>query len=135
MIESNIIEWLNFGDSIQTLDIYSKSKYIIFFGFMRSLIQSKGLPIYIDIIFMSISFFQLWTMSTIHVQSEGDIILEILNYLKKVLSLSEIITNGATYKLIFYITLSIILIDTLLIVIGFIIIKHINISIILFIIN
>ena len=135
MIESNIIEWLNFGDSIQTLDIYSKSKYIIFFGFMRSLIQSKGLPLYIDIIFMSISFFQLWTMSTIHVKSEGDIILEIINYLKKVLSLSEIITNGVTYKLIFYITLSIILIDTLLIVISFIIIKHINISIILFIIN
>ena len=29
MIESNMIEWLNFGDSIQTLDIYSKSKFII----------------------------------------------------------------------------------------------------------
>ena len=135
MIESNIIEWLNFGDSIQTLDIYSKSKYIIFFGFFRSLIQSKGLPIYIDIIFMSISFFQLWAISIIHAQSEGDIILEILNYLKTVLSLSEIITNGPSYKLIFHITLSIILIDTLLIIISFIIIKYINISIILFIIN
>jgi len=135
MIESNIIEWLNFGDSIQTLDIYSKSKYILFFGFFRALIQNKNLPVYIDIIFMSISFFQLWTMSIIHVQSEEDIILEIINYVKKVTTLSEIITNSPTYKIIFHITISIILIDTLLIIISFIIIKHMNISIILFIIN
>ena len=33
MIESNIIEWLDFGDSTQIIDIYTKRNRINFFFF------------------------------------------------------------------------------------------------------
>jgi hypothetical protein len=31
MIESNVIEWLDFGDAAQNIDIYSKRKTLFFF--------------------------------------------------------------------------------------------------------
>ena len=30
MIESSVIEWLDFGDSIQKIDTYSKANYLTF---------------------------------------------------------------------------------------------------------
>ena len=41
MIETNIIEWLDFGDSTQTIDIYSRKRLIIIFRFFRLLTKNK----------------------------------------------------------------------------------------------
>ena len=35
MIESNIINWIDLGDSMQSLDIYGKKKMIKFFNFIH----------------------------------------------------------------------------------------------------
>ena len=43
MIESNVIEWLDFGDSIQTIDTYSKPKLVSLFRFFRLLVKNKNL--------------------------------------------------------------------------------------------
>ena len=59
MIESNVIEWLDFGDSIQTIDPYSKQKLISLFRFFRLLVKNKSFPIIIEIVFLFIFFMQL----------------------------------------------------------------------------
>jgi len=87
MIESNVIEWLDFGDSIQTIDTYSKPKLVSLFRFFRLLVKNKSFPIIVEIVLLFIFFMQIWVMTMMNVPSEGDIILDILNYLKKVITL------------------------------------------------
>ena len=42
MIESNIMEWIDLGDSIQIMEIYSKKNLVRFLNFFR--IMSKYKP-------------------------------------------------------------------------------------------
>ena len=135
MIESNIIEWLNFGDSIQAIDIYSNSKKIFFFRFFRALTDNKHFPIFLYIILIIIYFIQLWTLSIMFVKSDDDIILEILNYLKNITIFSSIIKNESIYKLIIIIIFCIIIINTILIIISLVTFKILNTSFLIFIIN
>ena len=37
MIESNIVNWVDLGDSLQNVDVYGKRKTIHFFNFIRGL--------------------------------------------------------------------------------------------------
>ena len=127
MIESNVIEWLDFGDSAQNIDIYSKKLILILFSFCRALIKNKYFPPAIYVIFLIIFFIQLWTMTIISVPYEGDVILEILDYLKKVTVFFEIIENSFTYNMIIIIPFYFILFDYILCVIAIIIFKKINI--------
>lgn len=57
MIESNIIEWIVFGESIQKIDTYSKPNSLRVYRFYRELLKNR-FPILLDILFMIISFFQ-----------------------------------------------------------------------------
>ena len=111
MIESNVIEWLDFGDSTQKIDIYSKSYLEFYFKFLRTLLKSKTFPILVDIILMIISFLQLLCLSAIVLSSENDIIIQILQYLKIVFIPSEIVTNNNLYFQLFFSIDIIILLD------------------------
>jgi len=135
MIESNVIEWLDFGDSIQNIDVYSRKKLISLFRFFRLLVKNKSFPIIIEVIFILIFFVQLWTMSIMNVSSEGDIILVILNYLKKVTVFFEIITNSWNYKIIFYIVFGFIMIDIILMIIILFAKNKVNLSFLVYIVN
>ena len=135
MIESNVIEWLDFGDSIQNIDVYSRQKLISLFRFFRLLVKNKSFPTIIEIIFILIFFVQIWTMTIMNVPSEGDIILIILNYLKKVTVFFEIITNSSNYKIIFYITFGLIIIDIILMIIILFTNNKVNLSFLVYIIN
>ena len=135
MIESNVIEWLDFGDSIQNIDAYSRKKLISLFRFFRLLIKNKSFPSIIEILFILIFFIQMWTMIIINVPSEGDIILALLNYLKKVTVFYEIITNSSNYKIIFYIVFGFIILDIILMIIILFTSNKLNFSFLLYIIN
>ena len=54
MIESNIINWIDLGDSMQNLDVYSKKKLVKFFNFMRVLLSYKTFSIFF---FLILKFF------------------------------------------------------------------------------
>ena len=73
MIESNIIKWLDFGDSTQSLDVYSKKKLLIFFKFLKSLVKYKYFPIPLNVVFIIIYFLQIWTIDLINTSTEGDV--------------------------------------------------------------
>ena len=103
MIDSNIIEWLDFGDSTQKIDTYSKSYLKVIFKLFRTLLKNKHFQI-VEIVFMLISFIQIISISSVFLPSDEDIILEIVNYLKNVFLLFDMVTNREIYKK-FYITI------------------------------
>ena len=135
MIESNIIEWLDFGDSAQNLDVYSEKNYLPFFRFLRILVKNKSFPILINKIFSVVFFVQLWSISLINVPSEKEFLLDILNYLKKITLLYEFITSSLSYKNLFIIIFLIIFFDIFLIIIMFLISRRMKVTYLAIIIN
>ena len=115
MIESNFIEWLEFGDSAQVIDIYSKKKQAFFFRLLRLLVKNKSFPLILYIILIIISFAQIWTLLLINVSNENEFIVDILDYLKNFTILIENIQGTQSYKNIFIIFFVVILLDLALI--------------------
>ena len=135
MIESIVIEYLDFGDLIQSIDAYSKKKFKCILSFFRTLSKNKSFPIIIDIILTLIYFIQIWTMALILVPTEDDFILIILDYLKKVTVFYEIMSNESTFLFLFTIAFAIIMTDIILMVIVLFIHNKIKTKILIFLIN
>ena len=69
MIESNVIEWLDFGDTTQKIDTYSKDYLLTLFKFYRALLKNKSFPlIELEITFIIISFIQFLSISALNVK-------------------------------------------------------------------
>ena len=134
MIESSFIEWLDFGDAAQKIDVYSKNNIIKIFRFFRALNKNK-FPTFLEIILMIIYFMQLLSITSYFVSSDNDIILEIFNYLKNILLFSDLINDNNTYTYMFNIFFVIILVDILIMNIIFFTIKHAKLKILIYIIN
>ena len=135
MIESNIIEWLDFGDSTQIIDIYTKRNRIYFFKFLKALINNKNFPIILYIILIIIFFVQIWTMCLINVSFEKEFLLDILNYLKNITILYELITSAKSYRNMLIILFVIIIFNFILGLIIFFFNNKSNISYLCIIVN
>ena len=136
MIESNVIDLLDFGDSIQKLDCYSNGRIELFFKFLRTLLKNKSFPIIIDLILIIISFIQLMIISSILVSSsEEDLILSIIEYLKHIFLLFELIDNDNIYLLLFLTLSLIIIIDIILMAIVILTLNFKGLIFIIYIIN
>ena len=136
MIESNVIEWLDFGDSTQKIDTYSKEYLLTFFRFFRALVKNKSFPIIeLEITFIIISFIQFLSISAIFVNVDDDIILGILNYLKPFTLIFGVIDDTYSYYKLFIVFGAIILIDIILMLITLIMIKVKEFKSLIFIIN
>ena len=135
MIESNIIEWLDFGDSAQSIDIYSKNHLITIFKFMRTLLKNKNFPIIVYLILLSFFFVQIWTICIINVNIEKEFLLDILSYLKNISILYEVITSDIIYKKILLSLFFIILFDFIIMVIVLFTNSKINTSYLCILIN
>ena len=133
MIDSNVIEWLDFGDSTQKIDAYILSHKKKLFKFFHELLKNKNFP-NIEIIFMIIYFIQLMIITLI-IDEKNDFIIEILIYLKNLFLFSEIIDNEEIYKKILIIISTIIIIDILLMFIIMLLIKYFKPHLILILIN
>ena len=96
MIDSHIIEWLDFGDTTQKIDVYTGSNIKNIRLFFRELTKNKNFPS-IEIIFMILFFIQLISISTIIINPDKDFILEIFYYIKNFILIFEIITNSIIY--------------------------------------
>ena len=135
MIESNIIDWLEFGDYTQNLDVYSKKSLLPLYRFFRNLIKNKNFPILINFIFISLFFIQLWTISLINVPLEKEFLLDILNFLKRHTLIYDLITNKESYINIFIIFLIIVLFNAISMIICLLAYNKINLSYLAMIIN
>ena len=115
MIESNIIEWLDFDESIPILDAYSNKGKLFFFKFFKSLLKNRNYPLILNIIFLLLYFVQIWLLSIFLFSTKEENILGRLNYLKQVIIFFDLITQE-NYVKVFAIIFLIILIDFILMI-------------------
>ena len=136
MIESKFIDLLDFGDSIQKIDSYSNPKFELFFKFLRTLLKNKSFPIIIDLILIVISFMQLLFISSIIVSSsQEEFILSIIEYLKNIFLLFDLITDNKIYLQLFLTVSLIIVIDIILMLFILVTMKYKELYFIIYIIN
>ena len=100
MIESNIINWIEFGDSMQLLEVYTKKKLIKFFNLMKVLISYKDFSIFFFIIMKFFFFVQVMMLTIVNIdKNTDDNSIKVLQYISKVIFIQEIITNKKSYRL------------------------------------
>jgi len=126
MIESNVIEWLDFGDSVQNLDVYTRKNQIHLFRFFRALLKTKNFPTIMYAVFLTVYFVQIWTIILINVSTEKEFSFDILYYLRNITILFENIASITSYKIMFIIILVIIVVDLFLILFALFSNKKIN---------
>ena len=99
MIESNIINWIELGDSMQKLDVYGKRKMVTLFNFLRILMIYNSFNTTFFIILHFIFFIQLAMLCLIDVPSEGDWIIRIFLFFKDIFLFEDIIQGSVSYKI------------------------------------
>ena len=99
MIESNIINWIELGDSMQKLDVYGKKKMITLFNFLRILMIYNSFNTTFFIILHCIFFIQLAMLCLIDVSPENDWIVTIFLFFKDIFLFEDIIRNSLGYKI------------------------------------
>lgn len=99
MIESNIVKWVDLGDSMQSLDVYSKKKWVKFFNLIRVMISFKKFSIFFYIVLKCFFFLQIIMLNLINIPEETDSAIQILKYISKVIFIQEIVTDNSSYKI------------------------------------
>ena len=98
MIESNIIDWIELGDSMQKLDVYGKKKMITLFNFLRILMTYNSFSTTFFIILHFIFFIQLTMLCLVGIQDDGDILVRVFKKLNDIFLFQDIITGSTSYK-------------------------------------
>ena len=98
MIESNIINWIELGDSMQYIDVYGKKKTVKLFNFLRILMVYNSFTTFFFIILHFIFFIQIAMLCLLGVSSEHDWIVKIFNFFWNVFLLENIIQGEISYK-------------------------------------
>jgi len=104
MIETNIVKWVDLGDSMQYVDIYGKKKWVYFFNLIKVLISFKKFSIFFYIVLKCFYFLQIIMLNLTNLVDENDSTLKILKYISTVIFVQEIIVDSQTYKIAVIIT-------------------------------
>ena len=99
MIESNIINWIDLGDSMQNLDVYGHKKWLHFFNIMRVLVGYKTFSVFFYIILKFFFFLQIIMLTLANINDNNDSAVEVLKYISKVILVQEIVTDKDSYKI------------------------------------
>ena len=98
MIESNIINWIELGDSMQKLDVYGKKKMVTLFNFLRILMTYNSFSTTFFIILHFIFFIQLAMLCLVGVHNDGDILVKVFKTLNDIFLFQDIIKGATSYK-------------------------------------
>ena len=135
MIESNVIEWLDFGDSAQKLDLFTKPQLLQIFYFFQTLINYNSFPYLFQIALSIISFIQLYSVTSYFTDEKNDVILEIFFYLKSVILFYDLLDTNKIYKIAYIIIIVLIIFQIALILIVLFTVRKINLKIFAYFIN
>ena len=108
MIEENVINWIDLGETKQPLDIYGEKHKMYFFQLMKTMkIKSNSISS-LDLILQLIFFIQMATLNIYgisdFVSTEKDYFLIVFQYLSKVFLLYDIADSSSTYTILIVIT-------------------------------
>ena len=135
MIESNVIEWLDFGDSAQKLDLFTKPQLLKIFYFFQTLINYNSFPYLFILALNIISFIQLYSVTSYFTDEKDDVIIEILFYLKSVILFYDLMDTRTIYEIMYVIIIILIIIQIALILIVLFTVRKINLKIFVYLIN
>ena len=96
MIESNIMEWIDLGDSVQILEMYLNKKLIKLFNFFRIMAKHKIDSRFFIFFLKFFFFFQFMMIPIINVKEKAkktDSLIKLFNYVKKVIFIQDIINK------------------------------------------
>ncbi len=113
MIESNIVKWVELGDSMQYIDVYGKTKWMKFFNLIKVLIGFKKFSIFFYMVLKSFYFLQIIMLNLTSYADENDTAIKILKYISTVIFVQDIITDNSTYKIAVIINISLTVISIL----------------------
>ena len=116
MIESNIVKWVDLGDTMQLLDVYGKKKWVKFFNLVRVLISFKKFSIFFYIVLKCFSFVQLFMLNLTNIVDEDDSAIKILKSISNVIFVQDIITDETTYRVAVFINAAMTVITILCII-------------------
>ena len=118
MIEENILDWIEFGDSIQKMELYKKSNKI--FKLFCSLSQHSHFSIYFYYFILVLFFGQIWSLNLYVLKGiKGDFLLEVINYFHNIFLFEDLITS----KNKVFITLLVIIVTIFLLSISLLVIN------------
>ncbi len=106
MIEDNVINYIDLGESMQNLDVYSKKGLIFFFKIFEIMLSYKVNNQIIFILLKIIFFLQVITISSISVPAEykkNDYIIKIINSIQGILIPHKYIVDKNSYIMWFII--------------------------------
>ena len=118
MIEENILDWIELGDSIQRMELYKKS--IPNFKLFCALSQYSHFSIYFYYFIIILFFGQIWSLNIYALNDvKGDLLLEVLHYFDKIFLIEDLVTkkNKLFYALLI-VTIAIFILSNLLLVIN-----------------
>ena len=118
MIEQNIIEWLELGDSIQKIDLYTGKNSNFFFKANYLLSQYSQFSEYFYIVMIFLFYVQIWELNILNINVEGDGILEILKYLNKIFLINNLVVDKKTFIIFIIIIVLAFILSTLFSIIN-----------------
>lgn len=116
MIESNIVKWIELGDSMQNIDVYGKPKWMKFFNLIKVLISFKKFSIFFYIVLKCFYFLQIIMLNLTNLVDENDTAIKILKYISTVIFVQDIITDKSTYTIAVIINISLTIMSLLCLV-------------------
>ena len=119
MIEQNILQWLELGDTIQKIDVYNKKYTLFLFKINYLLSKHMNFSQYFHIVIIILFFGQIWELNLSKTEVEDDAILEIIKYLEKIFLFNKIINNNITFIRLFIIAIVFCLLLALFEIINF----------------
>ena len=108
MIEDNIIKYIDLGETMQNLDVYSKKSIIILFKIFENMLSYKINNELTFIILKLIFFLQLMACSFTKMPAsltENDYVIQIFNSIKYVLTPHRNVTDKNSFKTRLYISI------------------------------
>ena len=122
MIEENILDWIELGDSIQKMDLYKRN--LLIFQLFYNISQQSHFSIYFFHLINFLFFAQIWSLNLLALNEiKGDFLLEVIDYFKNIFLIEDIIKNKRTFILLLSIVTSIFLLSLLLLVINFLLLR------------
>ena len=123
MIEQNIIEWLELGDSIQKIDSYTKKNHNLFFKGNYIISQYSQFSEYFYVVIIFLSYAQIWELNILNINVQEDGILEIIKYLNKIFLINNLVVDRKTFIIFLIITISVFILSLVFLIINIILLR------------
>ena len=99
MIESNIVNWIDLGDTLQNLDVYSKKHTVKYFNFVRVLMSFKTFGVFCYMILKFLFFLQIMMLTLTNLNDDNDSAIVLLKYISTIIFIQDIVKSKQTYTI------------------------------------